>query len=182
MFYRYCSRRGTDVRLGVGDTYIARAFCRLQEDLWISVCLSSPLPCHFPRRRLVILPPGRSANAKGGGGHRNGRSEGKMWRKKGERERGTTSESRVLFSRVPSIFLLFFERTRELRNSRCSGAIENTARGREVTTQCSRLQNGEKGRKRANELRVSVELAKHFLMATGDANETRVSGQRRRRA
>lgn len=26
-----------------GDTYIARAFCRLQEDLWISVCLSSPL-------------------------------------------------------------------------------------------------------------------------------------------
>lgn len=52
MFYRYCSRRSTDVRLESASTYIARAFCRLQEDLWISVCLSSPLLSFSPSTQL----------------------------------------------------------------------------------------------------------------------------------
>ena len=44
MFYRYCSRRGTDTSRVGRRAYIARAFSRLPEDLWISVCLSPLLP------------------------------------------------------------------------------------------------------------------------------------------
>lgn len=45
MFYRYCSRRATDTSRVGRRAYIARAFSRLLQDLWISVCLSPNLSC-----------------------------------------------------------------------------------------------------------------------------------------
>lgn len=60
MFYRYCSRRGTDTSRVGRRAYIVRAFSRLPEDLWISVCLSlsSPRPdvlLFVVRRGMLFL-------------------------------------------------------------------------------------------------------------------------------
>lgn len=48
MFYRYCSRRAADTSRVGRRAYIARAFSRLLQDLWISVCLSPSLSCPAP--------------------------------------------------------------------------------------------------------------------------------------
>lgn len=55
MFYRYCSRRATDTSRVGRRAYIARAFSRLLQDLWISVCLSPNLSCPPLRAPGIIF-------------------------------------------------------------------------------------------------------------------------------
>lgn len=75
MFYRYCSRRGTDTSRVGRRAYIARAFCRLPQDLWISVCLSPPLR-RAPPLGLIFLPEQSQGTIARGGDRRRSLSKG----------------------------------------------------------------------------------------------------------